>query len=368
MIRGRHHHSFVPHGSQTRASTNVNLRSPPEQLPSLNEFITNAKDTSNQASQASSTGDSNSNVESNFVTRIQLPIEAGTIISISSGRQHFIALDNKDQIFTWDTGSSSIIGIRMAFPEITPASIIKIKCGWNLSGFNSKDQLVVWYSRDPLTKQQVETSQYCSNASYLCFEAPDLIDFHLGNDFVILLMPAGAFVYPFDIMHYYGHHSGEGRTDIPFSDLDRLEPLNNWLTQHNSGGTRHRFSKINGCYNSFVVFCNGKSILGNKRTVYDGENVEEVQLPDGVEAVELEMGDYHYLALTDKGDVYSWGIESNGCGCLGVGDYEEKRQEGRNSSRVMEPVRVEGQWVAVAAAGWHSAGIRVSSSEEVFSG
>ena len=41
---------------------------------------------------------------------------------------------------------------------------------------------------------------------------------------------------------------------------------------------------------------------------YKGKNIKRI-----------EIGDYHYLALTADGTLLSWGTESRFCGCLGLG-------------------------------------------------
>ena len=39
--------------------------------------------------------------------------------------------------------------------------------------------------------------------------------------------------------------------------------------------------------------------------------------------ISLAAGDYHILALTEKGNIYSWGLESQFSGCLGLGKPED---------------------------------------------
>lgn len=325
-------------GGPSRGPTNPNLRLPPDAIPSLRDYT----------SPSNSSGDV---PESSFVTKVKTP---GKIISISSGRQHFIGLDDQNHIYTWDTGNSSLDGIRLKFPGLNAKPIRKIKCGWNLSGFYTGQELVVWYSRDKVDKSQVEAQEYEAEASYLCIEI-QVIDFHLGNDFIILLTHNGAFVYHLDTMHYYHQHSGEGRTDVPIQDLEPMIKFNLWLRETNDEGSSAEFTKITGCYNNFAIFAGDKVLFGNKLILYDeGEPIQR-QLPEGI--IEIEMGDYHYLALTDKGELYAWGVESNDCGCLGVSD-EVKIKEGRNM-KVNEATKVDGKWVAIAAAGWHSGGIKV---------
>lgn len=87
--------------------------------------------------------------------------------------------------------------------------------------------------------------------------------------------------------------------------------------------------------------------------------------------ISLAAGDYHILALTEKGNIYSWGLESQFSGCLGLGKPEDivnnqqiGRWDGPRNVRVVKPVKVplpEGKFcISIAAGGWQSAALLVS--------
>jgi hypothetical protein len=65
--------------------------------------------------------------------------------------------------------------------------------------------------------------------------------------------------------------------------------------------------------------------MGNSDIIHnaaDGKpEMQPLIRPDfsGYKIVDIAFGDYHGIALTDEGKVVTWGIESQGCGCLGHG-------------------------------------------------
>ena len=81
--------------------------------------------------------------------------------------------------------------------------------------------------------------------------------------------------------------------------------------------------------------------------------------------ISLSTGDYHTVALTANGQIYTWGLESEMCGCLGLGTPShivEERQAGQfenaRSIKVGKPTRVsigcDYTCVAITAGGWQT--------------
>lgn len=91
-------------------------------------------------------------------------------------------------------------------------------------------------------------------------------------------------------------------------------------------------------------------------------SLAEIEVDAGVKIISLSFGDYHTIALTDKGDIYTWGLESELCGCLGLGNPNTIQSEqigsfeNLRSVRVNKPakVQIEGTCVAVTAGGWQT--------------
>lgn len=339
-----------PSQSQQHSPTNPNLRLPPDQIPELREF----SNSSNLVPPSVSV--EVDPIESNFITKVKLPESSGKLISIASGRQHFIALDDKNNIYAWDTGNRSLMGIKIVFPQLSKIrnfdyfDVKKIKCGWNLSSCQvDKVGIIIWHSRDSISQDQYNANNFVSNANYWVIPDNDIIDYLIGNDFIIIIKHEGVYAMNIDTMHYYHNITG-------YDILNEFYPLtcfNNWLNDVNSiHGTLYQFQKINGCFESFALFTETDILFGNKSMVkedYEGRPID-LKLPKDI--VEIEMGDYHYLALNNNGELYSWGLNSKNCGCLGLGDSNNVSYPSK-----VKPPNNNGKWLVITASGWHSGGL-----------
>ncbi|KAI5965402.1 uncharacterized protein KGF55_001623 [Candida pseudojiufengensis] len=328
--------------------------------------------------------------ETNFLSRLYLPpgdqYANRKIVSISTGREHIIALDDKNNIYTWDTGCNSNIGIHINFENIPKSAIVsKIVGGWNLSACSIDDVgLVVWYTRANLTKEQFDRQDYKSKAKYVILPNTNnnVIDFAVGADYVLYIKKSDNKLYQFRI------NAQEFATrDDPVDDeeLKRMtKPMdifNDWKTSQTIANIA--FTKLKSCFTNFIVFTNHDQILtgSNDHLLYSESENDSTDPPQPIIIPELqnkniksiEIGDYHYLALTNEGSLLSWGQESRSCGCLGIGPRELAISENPNqvielgnNIEVKTPMNVKspygnrkGKWVAIAASGWHSGGIYV---------
>lgn len=350
-IRGRRGGGrIISPGHQLHLPTNLNLTKPPNDIPELREFNSNQNPSKN--------------IESSFVTKITIPTDY--LITIESGRQHMVILDRNNNIYTLDTGNTSYRAIKLIFSHVETPYVSKIKCGWNLSSYYGNNELVVWYSREPLTADDIKNDRYESKANY--WIVPDvnneIIDWYLGNGFIVLVKTSGIYGRTVDTLHYF--HNIEGYSVL--EDFYLLQSFNNWLDNYNEQIFNDKnpkpscFTKIVGCYNNFAIFTNNQKIILGNRELVDPDIESSLELVDLDDIVELEMGDYHYLALDSQGVLYSWGIESNDCGCLGLGNNETKIKEGRNY-KVTVPQIVEGKWLVITASGWHSGGIQLDDEK-----
>ena len=333
--------------------------------------------------------------ETNFLSRLFLPpmneFDNRRIISISTGREHIIALDDHNNVYTWDSGCNSNIGIHIQFPGIPEtANVVKVSAGWNLSACQIDDVgLVVWYSREPLTKEQFDQQNYQARAKYLIIPGTDnnVADFTVGADYVLFIKISDTKLYQFRLNALDLLHRDDDRLDV--NDLKRMiTPMNNfndWMSQREAS---IEFTRLNSCFTNFVVFTNHDQILigNNAHLLYNVNDEPQEQgktpivVPDlqGQNIKSVEIGDYHYLALTNDGSLLSWGTESRSCGCLGIGprelavaEHPETVVEHGTNLEVKQPMhvknpmgnRIKGKWVAVAASGWQSGGIYVPLEE-----
>lgn len=272
-------------------------------------------------------------------------LESIKYISVSSGRSHFLALDETNEVHSWDSPESDY-GIRICFEGLPPRStnpILKIGCGWDLNCvYIYNIGLVVWNKRAPSKK-----GERSSNASYKVI--PHTGEINGPNkvvDFACFQTDC-IFYVTNDNCKLWKYSKGiKTLLDIPIEG---------------------RMAKVSVCFTSLVLFTEQHCYTLN---ISDGnvdmESLTKVDIPDsGDHIISLACGDYHTIALTQKGQIYSWGLESQLCGCLGLGPADQAidqrnlgRWDGIRNMRVSNPTKVnleEGYTcIGVCAGGWQS--------------
>ncbi|QLG72154.1 hypothetical protein HG535_0C05080 [Zygotorulaspora mrakii] len=266
-------------------------------------------------------------------------------ISVSSGRSHFLALDENNEIYSWDSPESDY-GIRILFREFPSRSanpILKIGCGWDLNCvYIYKVGLVIWNKRTPCKK-----GESWSDAIYEVIPGTDeltgpkkIVDFACFQG---------------DCVFYVTNES------------NRLWKYSNKLSVPQNIQLEGKIVKVSVCFTSLVIFTDQHCYTVNiKDDKLDVGSLKRLDLPDKEDCIiSLACGDYHTIALTKKGQIYSWGLESQLCGCLGLGSTDDLierdrvgRWDGIRNVRVTQPTKVkidEGYvCVGVCAGGWQS--------------
>lgn len=276
-------------------------------------------------------------------------------VAVASGRSHFIALDSNYDLYSWDSADSDY-GVKLSFdglPSKDSNPIWKIASGWDLNCiYVYQVGLIVWNKREALKKGEL-----CSNVNYSIIpETGDIagprrvIDFAcFQGDCVFYITSEGSSLWRFS-------HGLVQPIDLPIA------------------GTLIRIAV---CYTLLVLFTDNECYtvkIENGRV--ETESLTELKLEDPDDRIiSLATGDYHNIALTGKGQIYAWGLESQLCGCLGLGSPEhvvEHEHLGRWDSirnmRVIKPTKVcldqEYTCVAVCAGGWQSGALIIKHSKE----
>lgn len=363
----------APTPQSRRSITNPNLTRPPEQLPTIAGLVPPVPVK-----------------ETNFLTKFKLPpmdVQNRMIVSISSGREHVLALDNLNNIYTWDTGNANERGVRLTFPGLpTEMAVSKIYAGWNLSGcYVANIGLIIWYSRTSITREQYEAEDIVSEAQY--FVVPqsrgNIIDFTIGNGYALFIRKSDRKLYKFDLNPDAYVSRDEIHLDELFLAISPLDNFNTWLENYNHQNMlQASFTRLSTCLTNFAVFTNDDSILvGNKSHLTSEDEEPPLVIPElqKQNIKTIEIGDHHYLALTAEGNILSWGKELSDCGCLGLGQKDKfvhdhdlsvvKDNGPGKGMEVMKPTRVinppfPGKWVSIAASGWHSGGIYIPTENE----
>ena len=342
-------------------------------------------------------------------------------VQVSGGHTHFIALDDRNNIWTWDT-SNAQIGVKVNFIDQSNNDILvnkdhsrnfisSIKAGWNLSGcYIENVGLAVWNRRKGLDSSNWTNQKSVQTNFTIIPNSLNAIDYILGEGFLIYIDPEG-FLNRLNL-------NWSTENEFIFSTENLTYPLstfNDLLNSNKKLNKKSKFIKLFGNYTHFGAITNYDDVYlsskeksnlssivayNNKKSprifisnLSDDENIKLIKkyidiFPElqknGCNTV--VSGDYHHLALLDNGDMYSWGRESEKCGCLGLetadeiklkvieaikakdpsknwrnitaSELDEYYVSDRYSVTVFKPIKIQVdehyKSLAVTASGWHS--------------
>ncbi|CAI1966254.1 hypothetical protein SEUBUCD646_0D04840 [Saccharomyces eubayanus] len=271
-------------------------------------------------------------------------------IAVTSGRSHFLAMDRDNNIYSWDSPESDQ-GVKIEFanmPSRITNPILKIACGWNFNCcYIYKVGLVAWSEREA-----VEKGKSFSFAKYEII--PNTSDIN-GNSRVI------DFACLQDNCVFYINNDG-----------DKLWKYHHGLSQVVDLNIVGRLCKINVCFAALIVFTDTHCYtLKISNGDVDKESLTEIDIEEKV--ISVASGDYHTVALTESGHLYSWGVESQDCGCLGLGPSERMvnelhigNWEGQRNIKVVKPTKIELPeeyiCVSVTAGGWQTGALIIKKN------
>ena len=302
----------------------------------------------------------------NFIqaTRPKNPINAVQVlywkylprfVAVSSGRAHFLALDSEGNLWTWDDGRALVYGEHLILWDCTidkeiKGRILKIRAGWNLNScLVAGIGIVVWSFRtvnNSLTKAHV---RILPNT-----DENHIFDYVLLESAIIMIDNHGRLL-KIDF-------SGLNLENIssPSVHLHPAVVLDQYMSYIKTNGSS-RFIRLSGCYRTFAAISDGDEVLIGKN------DREHFQYPLVMQALKqksiiaVAAGDYHFLALDNKGQAYSWGRESKANNCLGLGKLTTILNSGigymDGKDLVVpdpQPISCSGKVLAIAAAGWQS--------------
>lgn len=269
-------------------------------------------------------------------------------VSVSSGRCHFVALDNAGNIWSWDDPRTAH-GVNIQFIGPDGKNLISeghkvLQCiaGWDSSvAYLYNYGLVYWRKRTALG----ENDHFALAHHQLVPGTGEVngnnkvVDFIVGDGFLVYLTADGG-LYRNDMI---------GEVSFP------LIKFQGYLKK-NAQSLQPKFTRLSGNFSTFACFTNEDIVLIGSRDIDEPQIIEELQHRG---CISIAVGDYHFLALCEDGSLYTWGLESQTCGCLGLGlDPEGSIREG-NGTRIRKPTLIptEGKVIAISAAGWQSSAI-----------
>lgn len=270
------------------------------------------------------------------------------ISQLSSGRDHLIALSSKGRVYTCIDKSRGAQHVNFSAVVsdsdsgyLTPDKIgrvaedigwvKKVVGGWDrCAALISGIGIVVWRptdTRDTNPGPYTPSVRVIRGTNYL--DEPlkgipaealievqkhksigQVVDFTLGEGYLVFLTVTGKVftVSEFD------------------QEFDQAAPVE--LVHFSSPEGQSPVNRISGNFRRFAVLNKEGAVrLGDVDIVRNSaegkpEGVKPIGRPDfaGHKVVDIAFGDHHGLALTDEGEILSWGAESRMCGCLGLGD------------------------------------------------
>jgi len=280
-----------------------------------------------------------------------------SISQLSSGRDHLIALSSKGQVYTCTDKSRGARRVKLSAMVsdsdsgyLTPDEIgraaedigwvKKVVGGWDCcAALISGIGIVVWRpteSREDIPGPYTPSVRVIRGTNYL--DKPpkgipaealaegqkhksigQVVDFTLGEGYLAFLTVTGKV---FAVSGFDQEFDQAAPVElVHFSSPEGQSPVNR------ISGNFRRFAVLN---KEGVVRAGDVDIVRNN-AAGKPEGVKPTGQPDfaGYKIVDIAFGDHHGLALTDEGEILSWGAESQMCGCLGLGDQLPGMGEGR---------------------------------------
>ncbi|KAG0125511.1 hypothetical protein HOY82DRAFT_492802 [Tuber indicum] len=284
------------------------------------------------------------------------------IFQLSAGRGHLIALSNKGRVYTCINKSQGTqrvdfcVTVNDSDPGyLTPDKVGKVAedIGWVKKVVGGWDRcaaliygigIVVW---GPADTGESDTGRYRPNVCIIkgtnYLENPpkgipaealaeiqkhksvgQVVDFVLGEGYLVFITITGK------VFATLGFDQAAPTELVHFSSPKGQSPVNR------ISGNFRRFAVLNkeGAVRVGDVGVVGNSVEGK----VEGTEPNGGPHFTGHKIVDVAFGDYHGLALTNEGKILSWGVESQMCGCLGLGDrLPGMGEQGFINLKVTEP-------------------------------
>ncbi|KAH3686858.1 hypothetical protein WICPIJ_002185, partial [Wickerhamomyces pijperi] len=311
---------------------------------------------------------SNKFLKSEYTTR-----DSMKFVSVSSGRTHFIALDNAGNLWSWDR---SEFGVKIKFESFEPATkgldlfkdlgckILKICAGWGYSvAYLYNYGLVYWTQRDPLREFSEDEEE--AKAHFVVIPetridpTADRVNQQQHKRVVDFLALENRIIYITQDGKLWATELSSTNTSQPLTTFqNELITASEW--------TGCKFTRLTGVFQSFAVFSDTDYVfIGDSSVKPDTKPLMIPELQQR-KCIDVRFGDHHKLALLSNGTILSWGLQLSNCGCLGLGATEGVVAEGvgkitdsHNSVLLVEkpteiPLPEGKRAIAIAAAGWQT--------------
>lgn len=332
---------------------------------------------------------------------LQFPLPDIHIQQISCGRSHLLALSTDGGIWSVRGSRSSEDPALIKFvtegyaleshPNNEASAGIdmrKVVAGWSASGALVKGAgIFVWFDdlpngeefesseEDPRWVRRVAVKEipffsWPTGSPSQEYAQDPVVDFAIGENFIVFVTSLGKvfvqnvtnihnkdrLIAPMELLNF---------TSTP--PINRVEGSFRKFAVFNENGLVH-IMDATGLEHAFSLKLSSKiphSSLPEMQT----DAISPLKVPElhNHRIVDVAFGDWHCLALTDRGKVFSWGTESRSCGSLGLGPPDIAAKRGVNYQPNREGMLAVPQEVTfsfsprttdfsykISAAGWHS--------------
>lgn len=304
------------------------------------------------------------------------------IVQISAGRNHLVALSSKGDIYSYIDLKDTPQWIRFLSYETVQSSpypkpprygqVTKVVGGWNCSGaLVHEGGIIIWRHEGKADPRQVSAKGVTIKESDNWVEdshvpppglvlsddkimhslgsrephdplkemAKQIVDFIILENYLVFITVAGK-VYCVELINAL-----PASQSILLENFSTPDPQEGEIIDK-AEAEKKKINRISGFFRRFAVYNqHGLAHVGNseilktavedtRRTASSDPSREELKplampsLQRFGTVAQIVFGDYHSHALTHDGKLLSWGVESQNCGCLGIGDHEESERRG----------------------------------------
>ncbi|GMG37959.1 unnamed protein product [Ambrosiozyma monospora] len=313
----------------------------------------------------------------------------------SSGRTQYIAINEKNELLVGDTVDKSgpltsinadntevrktdffvrLTNLTLHGPDMIPTppaeldrpeslNIYEVKAGWHMASCRTSGVLsgiFLWrrpssFQLPTNTQQRLIEFQHCKACFISDNENDPILDYILLSGCVIYITKSGS-LYRVDISSADNENEQETSSAPIPGVVHKLSNFHSYVNDNSVDkfcSENPKFVKISGYFHNFAVVTDDGQLLLGESESDDPEIIDELQpaslnsADDGKRhgIVSVAVGGEHYLALNDRGEVYSWGTEFECCGACGLGTRDEVIQKGwgrgHQDLEIPKPQKVE---------------------------
>lgn len=297
---------------------------------------------------------------------------ATAIKQFSAGRCHILALSDSGYLWSWDNIDHAALQVKFLNYDIvmhekdtssTRGYVKKAVAGWSKSAaLVVGSGIVVWEPLRQSPNQQAREEDTILVTEMAAVPGTDFqrqpINSFEASDFSKEIGEVQNFICLEQYIVFNTHHGKVYAARIAWDNLRkdvsdvREIPLHTSSTPVSS--EKYFATDVQGTFRSFAIFTNTGDVFTGRdellESLFTPQNtmrpLSRIPALQNSEVISIAFGDYHFHALHAPGYITSYGTESQGCGCLGLGGHGNP--EGRIRGIRYQGIGGDGRLVAHA--------------------